>query len=162
MKKYLPTPSGFTLIELLVVIAIIVALAVVVSVALNPGQRLKDSRDARRTTDLDSILSAIHQSIVDNKGANPAGLSTLEKQLGTASSGCAISTGGCSVTAVACLDLGTSLSKYLKSIPTDPLDGTAGTTKYSAIQDSNGIVTVSACGTGTGTSEGTANLSASR
>lgn len=154
--------SGFTLIELLVVISIIIALAVVVFSALNPGQRLKDSRDARRTTDVDSILTSIHQYIVDNKGSNPTGLSTLEQQLGTAASACAIATGGCNVTAAACLDLSTLLAKYLKSMPTDPLAGTAGKTNYSAIQDSNGLVTIRACATGTGTTEGTANISASR
>jgi prepilin-type N-terminal cleavage/methylation domain-containing protein len=154
LKKF---SRGFTLIELLVVITIISTLAVVVFVALNPGQRLKDSRDARRTSDVDSILTAIHQYIVDNKGSAPAGLSTTEQQLGTAASGCAVATGGCSVTAAACLDLTTPLAKYLKSIPTDPNTGTAGKTVYSAVQDSNGIVTVKACGT-----EGTANVASSR
>src|SRR5579859_6775624 len=97
--------KGFTLIELLVVITIIATLAVVVFVALNPGARLSAARDARRTSDVDSILTAIHESIVDNKGTAPAGLSTVEQQLGTAASGCAVATGGCGVTAVACLDL---------------------------------------------------------
>lgn len=149
--------KGFTLIELLVVITIISTLAVVVFVALNPGQRLKDSRDARRTSDVDSILTAIHQYIVDNKGSAPAGLSTTEQQLGTAASGCAVATGGCAVTATACLDLTTALGKYLKSIPTDPNTGTASKTVYSAVQDSNGIVTIKACGT-----EGTVNILTSR
>src|SRR5690242_10937254 len=91
--------KGFTLIELLVVIAIIAALATVVFVALNPAQRLKDTRDARRTSDVNSILTAIHQSIVDNKGTLPAGLTAgmAEVQIGTGASACAIATGGCTV-----------------------------------------------------------------
>lgn len=151
---------GFTLIELLVVITIIATLAVVVFVALNPGQRLKDARDARRTSDVDSILTAIHQAIVDNKGSASASLIGVEQQMGTAPSGCAIATGGCSVTAVACMDLSGALAKYLKSMPIDPSGGAtyvAGKTGYSAIIDNNGIVTVRACGT-----EGTANISSSR
>ena len=40
--------KGFTLIEILVVIAIIAILAVVVFVALNPAQRIKDSKNSRR------------------------------------------------------------------------------------------------------------------
>jgi prepilin-type N-terminal cleavage/methylation domain-containing protein len=148
---------GFTLIELLVVITIIATLAVVVFVALNPGERLRDARDARRTSDVDSILSAIHSSIVDNSGANPAGLSTVEQQLGTAAAGCAVATGGCTVTAVACLNLATPLAAYLKSIPTDPNGGTAAKTNYSAVVDANGIVTIKACGT-----EGTTNILTSR
>ena len=154
--------KGFTLIELLVVITIIAALAVTVFVALNPGQRLKDARDARRTSDVDSVLTAIHQYIVDNKGQAPTGLTTTEMQLGTATSGCAVATGGCNVTAAACLDLSGALAKYLKSIPTDPLNGTASTTGYSVVQDANGLITVRACGTGTGTTEGLLNIYSSR
>jgi len=160
LNKYTKSQKGFTLIELLVVMTIISTLAVVVFVALNPGQRLKDSRDARRTTDVDSLLTAVHQYIVDNKSASPGSLSTVEQQLGTAASGCAISTGGCSVTAAACLDLSTPLAKYLKSIPVDPLSTPTysdGKTGYTAIQDSNGLVTIRACGT-----EGIANVYSSR
>lgn len=160
-KGFAPLRSGFTLIELLVVITIIATLAVVVFVALNPGARLIAARDARRTSDVDSILTAIHEDIVDSKGVSPL-TDTAEHQLGTATSSCTISTGGCNVTADACLDLSSALSKYLKSIPTDPLNGTAATTHYSVQQDANGLVTVRACGTGTGTTEGTTNISASR
>lgn len=158
LPKAFKSTKGFTLIELLVVIAIIAALAVVVFVALNPSQRIKDSRDSRRSSDVQSILTAIHQSIVDNKGALPAGLTTgmAERQLGTAATGCAVSTGGCSVVNAACLDVSTPLAKYLKSVPTDP-GGTAAITGYSVVVDANNIVTVKACGT-----EGSTNISASR
>jgi prepilin-type N-terminal cleavage/methylation domain-containing protein len=154
--------KGFTLIELLIVIVIIAALAVTVFVALNPVQRLKDSRDARRTSDVETILTAIHEYIVDNKGALPTGLTTgmSETQLGTAASACTISTGGCVASASACVDLTTPLSKYLKSVPTDPTGGstyTAAKTGYSVTVDSNNIVTVKACGT-----EGSTNISQSR
>lgn len=154
----LPTKKGFTLIELLVVIAIISVLAVVVFVALNPAQRLIDAKDARRTADVDTILTAIHASIVDAKGALPTGLTTgmAEKQLGTAAAGAAISSGGCSVAAAAALDLSTPLVKYLKEMPIDP-GGTAALTKYSVEVDANNIVTIRACGT-----EGATNISASR
>ena len=138
--------KGFTLIELLIVIAIISTLAVVVFVALNPAQRLKDSKDARRTADVDTILTAIHASIVDTKGTIPSGIVAAEKQLGTAVSGAATTSGGCNVTTAAALDLSTPLVKYLKEIPIDP-EGTAALTKYSVVVDSNGIVTVRACGT---------------
>jgi prepilin-type N-terminal cleavage/methylation domain-containing protein len=149
--------KGFTLIELLIVITIIATLLVVVFAAINPAQRLKQARDARRTSDVDSILTAIHEYIIDNSGGSPTGLSTVQQQLGTATTGCAIATGGCTVTATACLSLATPLTAYLSSIPLDPNGGTAGTTKYSATQDSNGIVTIRACGT-----EGTTNIYSSR
>lgn len=154
--------KGFTLIELLIVIAIIAALAVTVFVSLNPIQRLKDARDARRTSDVQSILSAIHSYIVDNDGALPTGLSTsmAETQIGTGATGCAISTGGCSVVATACVNLTTPLTAYLKTIPIDPTGGstyTAAKTGYSVTVDANNIVTIKACGT-----EGSTNISQSQ
>lgn len=153
------TPKGFTLIELLVVITIIATLAVTVFVALNPAGRLEEARDARRISDVDSILTAIHQSIVDNGGTIPGSLTAgTEYQLGTAASGCQINTGGCNVLVAqdACKDLTTDLAKYLKTIPVDPSAPT-GETGYSVGVDSNGIVTVKAC-----LKEGTNNISASR
>lgn len=152
--------NGFTLIELLIVIAIIATLAIVVFVALNPAQRFKDTRDARRTADVATILTAIHASIVDNKGTLPSGLSTsmAETQLGTGATGCAIATGGCSVVATACVNLATPLVAYLKSIPIDPTTTfTAAKTGYSVTVDANNIVTIKACGT-----EGSTNISISR
>ncbi len=151
--------NGFTLIEILIVIEIISVLAVIVFVALTPAQRLKDSRDAKRISDVNTVLTAIHTAIVDNKGTLPAGLSAgmSEAQLGTAPAACAVVTGDCSVATAACLDLSTPLIKYLKTIPTDPDGGTAAKTNYSVVVDANGLVTVKACGT-----EGTTNISASR
>ncbi len=146
--------KGFTLIELLIVIVIIATLAVTVFVALDPAKRLKDTRDARRTSDVQSILTAIHQSIVDNKGVLPTGLSTgmLETQLGTGvAADCSpVTTGGCSIAALtACVNLATPLVKYLKTMPIDPTAGTTYTpvkTGYSVTVDANNIVTIRACG----------------
>lgn len=152
--------KGFTLIELLIVIVIIATLAIVVFVALNPAKRLQDARDARRITDVETILTAIHAYIVDNKGALPAGLTTgmAEVQLGSSGTGCAVATGGCTVVAAACTDLATPLVKYLKTIPIDPSLTSASTkTNYSITVDANNIVTVKACG-----AEGGTNISISR
>jgi prepilin-type N-terminal cleavage/methylation domain-containing protein len=157
--------KGFTLIELLVVITIIAALAVTVFVALNPAGRLSNARDARRTADVDSILTAIHEYTVDNKGTLPTGLSAgmVETELGTGTSTVCggVSTGGCTTAAAtACVDLTTPLNKYLKAMPIDP-KGTptwaAGNTGYDVLVDTNGLVTVRACGT-----EGTNNIYSSR
>lgn len=149
--SHFSSDEGFTLIELLIVIAIIAALAISVFVALDPATRIKEAKDARRQADADTILTAVHTSIVDSKGALPSGLSTgmAETQLGTGASGCAIATGGCSVVATACVNLATPLDKYLKSMPIDPSGGTtytAAKTGYSVTVDSNNIVTIKACG----------------
>lgn len=140
--------SGFTLIEILLVVGILAVLASVVFVALDPAKRFREARDARRTNDVQSILTAIHTYIIDNRGSLPAGLDITERQLGTATSGCAIATGGCSVTGASnCLNLATPLAKYLKSMPIDPNGGTAALTQYSIVIDANSIITVRACGT---------------
>jgi prepilin-type N-terminal cleavage/methylation domain-containing protein len=139
--------KGFTFVEILLVVLVIAILAIVVFVSINPSKRLSDSRDARRSTDVDLILSAVHSSIVDNKGALPTGLSNnmpAQLQIGTAS-GTAISNTYCTVALNAHVDLTTPLSKYLKTIPADPLGGTSGSTAYAIQVDANGIVTVTAC-----------------
>lgn len=159
--------SGFTLIELLVALTIVAILAVSVFVALNPAQRLKDAKDSRRATDVDQILSAIHESIVDNKGTYPTNMPAAgtETQLGTAASGCATPGTYCSgVAATACTDLMTgsqNVAKYLASMPIDPVGSAGGAdstkTGYSVKRDTNGIVTVKACYT-----DGATVISASR
>lgn len=149
--------KGFTLIELLLVIGIIAVLAVVVFVALDPAKRFADARDARRISDISSILSAVSQYIVDNKGALPAGLETTEKQLGTSASGCEVYGNHCNVNVSGCLDLSSDLARYLKILPSDPSTGSEATTHYSIQIDANDIVTVTSCDT-----EGDSAFSASQ
>lgn len=140
--------AGFTLIELLVVTSIIAALAVTVFAALNPPQRIKEANDSRRRSDVDSILIAIHQYIVDNDGSLPTGLSTgmVETQIGSDTSGCEISTAGCAAAAAACVNLTTPLTAYLKTVPVDPVSGSATRSGYTVEVDTNNIVTIRACG----------------
>lgn len=161
-KKLSANQTGFTLIELLIVISIVSLLAFIVFVVINPSQRLRESHDNKRTSDVKEIISAVHEYIVDNKGTLPSGLTTgmAEAQIGTATTGCTITTGGCSVAATACVDLTMPLAKYLKNVPIDPTGGnifTAAKTGYSIAVDTNNIVTVKACGT-----EGSTNISQSR
>jgi prepilin-type N-terminal cleavage/methylation domain-containing protein len=138
--------KGFTLVELLLVIGIIATLAVVVFVALDPAKRFQDARNVRRTSDVETILNAIHQYVIDQKGAFPSGfIANNEQVLGTSESGCTNSSGGCSA-GDACLNISTDLAKYLKAIPNDPADGSSSAnTGYSILRDANGIVTVRAC-----------------
>src|SRR3989344_8621492 len=141
--------KAFTLIELLVVIVIITTLAVTVFVALDPAKRLADARDARRTADVNSILTAIHQAIVDNNGNMPSNTPALgtTSQLGTAAIGCAThGTTACGGTA-ACSDLmsgAINLSSYLSSMPVDPNAADANETGYSIVNN-GGIITVTTC-----------------
>ncbi|NCS98115.1 MAG: type II secretion system protein [Candidatus Pacebacteria bacterium] len=144
-KQLQKKTQGFTLIELLVVIAIIAILATVVFVALDPVKRFADARNSRRWNDVNSLLTATHQYIVDNGGDLPSGVTTsmAETQLGSCTSGGATL---CAGAAAACVDLSTPLATYLKSMPQDPADGTAATTGYSISVDANNLVTIKACG----------------
>lgn len=123
--------KGFTLIEILIVVGIIALLATVVFVALDPVTRFADARNSRRWNDVNSILTANHQYIVDNDGALPTGLTTgmSNTELGT----CAT-----------CVDLSTPLSTYLKTMPIDPQATDGTNTGYFIEVDSNNIITISA------------------
>lgn len=67
--------KGFTLIELLIVIGIIGILAAIVLVAVDPAKRLKQARNARRYAEVNSILNAILNYTVDNRGTLPSAIS---------------------------------------------------------------------------------------
>ncbi len=123
--------KGFTLIELLVVISIIAILATVVFVALDPVTRFADARNSRRFSDINNILTAVHEYVVDNKGALPAGLTAGQA---------ATELGSC----VGCDNLAVPLAKYLKSMPVDPQGGTASNSAYTVAVDANRLVTISA------------------
>ena len=144
MKKNTP---AFTLIELLLVIGIIAILAVAVFVALDPAKRFADSRNARRTSDVETILSAVHQYVIDNKGAFPDPLNSgNEMMIGEGTSGCANTNGGCnSPSDSSCVNLDSWLVHYLKTMPVDPGNGTPANTQYDIVKDSNNMVTVTAC-----------------
>lgn len=138
MKK----TKGFTLIELLLVVGIIVILAAAVFVALDPLSRLEESRNAERWSEVNTILSATHQYILD-EGAVPTGVGTTREQLGTGATGC----DDCDSSDASCLDLTTEFvtGGYMSTIPEDPSTGTAGETRYWIERAATGIIAVGAC-----------------
>ena len=60
--------NAFTLIEILVGIGILAILAAIVIIAINPGQQFADARDAQRKSDVRTILDAVQQNMISNKG----------------------------------------------------------------------------------------------
>ncbi len=145
MKTY----KGFTLIELLIVIGIIAFLASAIFIAVDPAQRFAASRNARRWTDVSSILEGVLEYSVDRAGALPPGIDDLP---GTAQvlgaeddSLCDV---GCSAktTVAKCLDFSDSLvSEYLSHIPYDPYTGSADFTDYYLNKTARGRIEVGSC-----------------
>ncbi len=63
--------KAFTLIEVLIVIGIIAILAAIVGLAINPARQFAQTNNSTRRTDINGILSAIHQYTIDNQGETP-------------------------------------------------------------------------------------------
>lgn len=149
MLNFKKTQQGFTLVELLIVVAIIAILAAVVFVSLNPLQRFRDARDARRWSNISELLNAIKLNQVDNGGTYLNAVTNAATgtayMIGTNGSGCQ---NGCTaVTTVgACLDLSNLItSGHIGSIPKDPNGGTDGATLYYLVRTAANAVTVGAC-----------------
>ncbi|MDO8504216.1 MAG: prepilin-type N-terminal cleavage/methylation domain-containing protein [bacterium] len=60
--------ESFTLIELLIVIGILAILMGAIIAAINPARQFSQARNSQRWSHISSILSAVYQNMVANKG----------------------------------------------------------------------------------------------
>ena len=140
--------KGFTLVELIIVVAIIAILAGAIFVAIDPARRLHEARNARRSTDVATILDAIKKYQVDNDGEQYSVISSLNSgnyyQIGTANESC---DGECGIysTDQVCADISGIGSSYMARIPQDPQTGSQEMTRYAISPDINGAITIKAC-----------------
>ena len=135
--------KGFTLIEILIVIGLIALLAAVVIVAINPGRQFAQARDAQRMSNANTILNAVYQFAVDNKGTLPSGIPQEPSPPGEI-----CKTGAPSCTGL--LDFSATLTIneiYLVSIPIDPSCPTGcnvNGTGYMIVRTTNNRIKVTA------------------
>lgn len=125
--------GGFTLIELLVVIGIIAILAVIVLVAVNPARQFAQARNAQRTSDVTTVLNAIHQQAVDNNGTINAAITATCPVTQAVLSGAGV---GANLSALA--------PTYVSSLPIDPTSASGTDTGYDVCADASSRITVSA------------------
>ncbi len=136
--------KGFTFIEILIAVGIIAILAAIIIVAINPARQFARARDSQRWSDVNAVLNAVHQRIIDNKGSFAEGTTcdALPTTAGTITS--ADDTGN--VDLCDCL-----VTTYLAAMPYDPLitgdgytDCDAYTTGYTILKADTGVITVAA------------------
>lgn len=134
--------KGFTLIEVLLVIGILAILAGIVIVAINPARQIGLARNAQRSSDVNTILNAIHQYAVDNNGFIPSTIPVNANCEGEETFRICQTGGTC--TGLVDLSVLTTNETYLVSMPLNP--GLSGTehTGYNTVQSINGRVTVCA------------------
>ena len=145
------TSKAFTLIEILLVIGIIAILAAIVIIAINPARQLAQARNTQRWSNVNTILNAVHQYTVDNKGNLPASITASAVEI--CATGVVSTT--CSAGSLDDLSVLTTAETYLTALPADP--GCPGTCAangidYTIKKSANGRITVAAPGAELGAS----------
>lgn len=127
------------MIEVLLVVTILAILAAIVILAVNPARQIAQARNGQRRVDVNTILNAVYQFMLDNNGNLPYTLTTTQTEI------CLTGAGTASATCGALIDLEglTNSERYLVSIPTDPSGATTTFgTGYYIRKTSNGRIQV--------------------
>ncbi len=134
MRNLAKVRAGFTMIEIMLVTASISILAGIVVVAVNPGKKIGETRNAARISDVNTIINAVYQYSLDNEGSFPASIN--------AGTNCGVSLQMICATNYDCTGL-TDLStyvvgktkKYLTTMPRDPKISSGSLTGYEIFRD---------------------------
>jgi type IV pilus assembly protein PilA len=107
----LKSQKGFTLIELLVVIGILAILLAIVLIAINPARQFAQANNTKRSSDVQTLLNAIHQYAADNGGNPPPGLTAGMSYVMLSSAGLGANA------ATFCNQI---IPRYIAALPQDP------------------------------------------
>lgn len=132
----------FSLTEYVLIAVCVIVLGLVVFVALSPVTRFQNTRDIRRYSDVNSIVTALTEYAADNGGQLPPELLSAGQdvvELGPV--GCETS---CEE-AVGCVDVSLPLASYLKHIPVDPQVTSSTVSAYSVRVGKDNQLVVTAC-----------------
>ena len=125
----------------LIILGFIAVLAAIVIVAINPARQFAQARNSQRESNVNTILNAIGQNLVDNRGV--ALSATTCTGIGTVPGATALDIG----TDTGLVNLTCLVPTYLaSSVPLDPTDGTPANTQYTLSIDTNSRYTVCAHG----------------
>ncbi len=111
--------TGFTLIELLIVVAIISILAGALILAINPGELMREARDARRLSEVDTIARAINLALADEEIELTECNSNCNSEAGSVA---VDGTGWVTFTVVGA----DGFASYLNALPIDPINDSSG------------------------------------
>lgn len=103
--------KAFTLIELLVVIGILAVLLAIVLIAINPARQFEQANDTQRSSDVNAILNAVHQYMVEESGQLPTVITDTATAIGEDGEG-------------GLINLCLLVPDYIAALPVDPLAST--------------------------------------
>lgn len=149
MKNTQNKKGGFTLIEILIVIGIIAILAAIVLVAVNPARQFAKANNIQRSANVNAILSAIGQRVVDGKGTFTGtfvsnGTSYLCPDITTSALTAGTDYPISTTTVSGSVNIGCLIPTYIASVPTDPKYVSGLDTKYAMSVDATGRITIKA------------------
>jgi len=131
-----PRRNAFTLLEILLVVAAVGILAALVIVAINPTKQLEKVRDSERTSEVNTLRTALMEYQIDNNGNLDLPRYLTEVCDTGEKSPSEVANSDCDADE---LDLSYLVPQYLAAIPKDPqLSGVPGVKETYAAGDATG------------------------